>query len=52
METQDVGSFSACVWQPDKHDSLCHMLHEALLTYPEGGSYAACEEQLAQRKGE
>lgn len=18
--TQDVGSFSACVWQPDKHD--------------------------------
>ena len=21
--TQDVGSFSACVWQPDKHDLFC-----------------------------
>lgn len=21
METQDVGSFPACVWQPDKHDA-------------------------------
>lgn len=35
-----------------EHEALCDTLHEAMLSYPEGGSYAVCEEQLAHRKGE
>lgn len=29
-----------------EHSSLCETLHDALLSYPEGGSYAAVEKQL------